>query len=191
MRLFVALDLPGHVGEALVDFIARLKPLCRGARWVQPEGMHVTLKFIGHAIADADAEKFAAVRAALASVKSAAPVDIRYLGTGFFPDARRPSVFWCGIQASASLEPLVADIEEALEPLGIAPEARAFVPHLTLARFKTPEGVSALARAAEEFAQRDFGSASESEFHLFESKLKPGGAEHRKIESFAFLKQAA
>jgi RNA 2',3'-cyclic 3'-phosphodiesterase len=191
MRLFVALELPGDLRETLVDFIVRLKPLCRGARWVRPEGMHVTLKFIGHAIADADAEKFAAARAALATIKSAAPVDVRYRGTGFFPNARRPSVFWCGMQASANLVPLVADIEQALERLGIPREARAFVPHLTLARFKTPEGVSALARAAEEFAERDFGSASESEFHLFKSKLKPSGAEHRKIESYAFVKQAA
>jgi RNA 2',3'-cyclic 3'-phosphodiesterase len=191
MRLFVALELPGDVREALVALIAGLKPLCRAARWVRPEGMHVTLKFIGHAIADADAEKFAAATAALATVKSAAPVDMRYRGVGFFPNARRPNVFWCGIQASPNLAPLLADIEQALEPLGIPCETRAFVPHLTVARFKTPEGVRALARATEEFAEKDFGSARETAFHLFESELKPGGAEYRKIESFAFQRPAA
>jgi 2'-5' RNA ligase len=191
MRLFVALELPGDVREALVDSVARLKPLCRQARWVRPEGIHVTLKFIGHAIADADAEKFAAARAALATVKSAAPVDVCCHGIGFFPSARRPSVFWCGIQASANLAPLVADIEQALEPLGIPREARPFVPHLTLARFRTSEGVSALTAAAEEFAERDFGSARQTEFHLFESKRAPGGAEHLKIESYAFVRPAA
>jgi 2'-5' RNA ligase len=191
MRLFVALELPGEVREALADLTARLKPLCRAAKWANPEGMHMTLKFIGHAIADADAEKFAAARMALATVESDAPVDIRYRGIGFFPDARGPNVFWCGVLASPNLAPLVADIEKALVPLGIPAESRAFVPHLTLARFKTSEGVAALVRAAEEFAEREFGSSRETQFHLFESKLKPGGAEHRKIESYAFVRQAA
>lgn len=187
MRLFVALDLPGDVREALVELIARLKPLCRAARWARPEGMHVTLKFIGHAIADGDAEKLAATRAALAGVRSGEPVEIRYRGIGFFPDARRPRVVWCGVEASANLAPLAADIEHALEPLGIPREERAFVPHLTLARFKSPEGVPPLARAAAEFARHDFGFARETEFHLFESSLKPGGAEYRKLASYSFV----
>jgi 2'-5' RNA ligase len=191
MRLFVALELPGDVRAGLVDLIAQQKPLCRAASWARPEGMHVTLKFIGHAIADADAGKLAATRTALATVKSAAPVDIRYRGIGFFPNARRPRVMWCGIEASANLATLAADIERSLEPLGIPGEERAFVPHLTLARFKSPEGVSALAKKSEDFSGHDFGCARETEFHLFESKLKPGGAEYRKIESYSFVRTAA
>jgi len=139
MRLFVAFDLPGEVRTALGEPIARLKPLCRAARWARPEGMHVTLKFIGHAIADGDTEKLDATRAALAAVQSSEPVEIRYRGIGFFPDARRPRVVWCGVEASANLAKLAADIESRLEPLGIPRETRAFVPHLTLARFKSPE----------------------------------------------------
>jgi RNA 2',3'-cyclic 3'-phosphodiesterase len=188
VRLFVALDLPGEVRQALGDLIARLKPLCRAARWVRPEAMHVTLKFIGHAIADGDAEKLTAARAALTTVRSGQPVEIRYRGVGFFPDARRPRVVWCGVEPSANLALLAADMERALEPLGIPGEKRAFVPHLTLARFKSHEGVNALVRADAEFTQREFGSARETEFYLFESKLKPGGAEYRKLESYSFVK---
>jgi 2'-5' RNA ligase len=191
VRLFVALEIPAGVRSELENLIARVKPLCRAARWARLEGMHVTLKFIGHEIADSDAEKFAAARAALATVKSTAAVDIQYRGIGFFPDARRPRVVWCGVHASANLAPLAGDIQEALAPLGIAPEDRAFVPHLTLARFKSPDGLSALAREAEKFAETEFGSAQEKQFHLFESKLKPGGAAYRKIESFSFVKAAA
>ena len=151
----------------------------------------MTLKFIGHAIADGDAKKLDATRAALAAVKSGEPVEMRYRGVGFFPDARRPRVVWCGVEASANLAQLASDIERALEPLGIPREDRAFVPHLTLARFKSPDGVDALVRSAAEFAKRDFGSARETEFHLFESMLKPGGAEHRKIESYSFVTAGA
>jgi 2'-5' RNA ligase len=188
MRLFAALDVPGSVRAGLVDLIARCKPRCRAVNWARPEGMHVTLKFIGHAIADADAGKLAAARAALRGVASDAPVDLRYRGIGFFPTARRPRVLWCGIEASPNLAPLAAAIERLLEPLGIPREERAFVPHLTLARFKSPETASAFARELEEFAECDFGSSRETQFHLFESRLNPSGAEYRKIESYPFLR---
>jgi len=191
MRLFVAFDLPGEVRNALGDLIARLKPLCRAARWARPEGMHVTLKFIGHAIADGDTEKLGSARAALAAAQSSEPVEIRYRGVGFFSDARRPRVVWCGVEASANLAKLAADIERGLEPLGIPRETHAFVPHLTLARLKSPEGVDALVRSVAEFAERDFGSARETVFHLFESLLKPGGAEYRKIETYSFVRNSA
>jgi RNA 2',3'-cyclic 3'-phosphodiesterase len=187
MRLFVALDLPDDVREALRELNVKLKPLCRSARWVRPEGMHVTLKFIGHAIVDGDAEKLAATRASLAAVRSGEPVEIRYRGVGFFPDARRPRVVWCGVQASANLAQLAADIEHGLEPLGIPAEKHAFVPHLTLARFKSEEKIDALVRSIAESAARDFGSARETEFHLFESIPKPDGSEYKKIESYRFL----
>src|SRR5262249_13804031 len=84
MRLFVALHLPGDVRSAMVELIARLKPTCRAAKWARPDGMHVTLKFIGSAVADGDSAGLAAVRGALATVKSGEPVEIRYRGTGFF-----------------------------------------------------------------------------------------------------------
>jgi 2'-5' RNA ligase len=187
MRLFVAFDLPDEVRSALRGLIDRMKPICRSARWARPEGMHVTLKFIGHAIADGDTEKLGAARAALAAVQSSEPVDIRFHGVGFFPDARRPRVFWCGVETSANLAKVAADIERGLEPLGIPRESRAFVPHLTLARFKSPEGVDALVSSAAEWASHDFGSARETEFHLFESVLNSSGAEYRKIESYSFV----
>ena len=190
MRLFVALESPDNVRAALIDLVARLKPLCRSASWVRPEGMHVTLKFIGHAIADGDSQKLAAARAALAAVQSAAPVDLLFRGIGFFPNARRPRVAWCGIQASTNLVPLAADVERALEPLGIPRESRALVPHLTLARFKIPPGGDALVREAENFAGHEFGSTRETQFHLFESRLKPGGAEYAKIQSFRFVRES-
>ena len=198
MRLFVALDLRDDVRRALGDLMTKLKPLSPDARWVRPEGMHVTLKFIGHAVETGDAAKLDAVRAALAAVRSGRPVEMNFRGVGFFPSAARPRVVWCGVQASENLAPLAADIDRALEPLGISREDRAFVPHLTLARFKPARpgkhnpsnrgGGEALQSAAAEMAERDFGSAREMEFHLFESITKPGGSEYRKVESYLFVK---
>jgi RNA 2',3'-cyclic 3'-phosphodiesterase len=198
MRLFVALDLREHVQRSLGDLIAKLRPLSPDARWVRPEGMHVTLKFIGHAVETGDTEKLDAVLAALEAVRSDRPVEMNFRGVGFFPNAQRPQVVWCGVRASENLAPLAADIDRALEPLGISREDRAFVPHLTLARFKPARpgkhsrsnrtNGGALQSAAAEMAERDFGSARETEFHLFESITKPGGSEYLKLETYSFVK---
>ena len=191
MRLFVALDLPEAVRRSLADVIEHLKPKCREARWVRPESMHLTLKFIGHAIADGDTQKLSELRASLATVHSDEPIQLRFRGVSFFPSERRPRVVWCGIQATPNLAQIAAEIDRVLEPLGIPREKRAFVPHLTLARIDPPRRVDALARAAEELHSADFGSARESEFFLFESKLKPSGAEYTKIAAYPFVKAAA
>ena len=191
MRLFAALDLPDALRHSLVDAIEQLKPKCREARWVRPESMHLTLKFIGHAIADGDTQKLDELRTALATVRSDQPIEIRFSGLGFFPNERRPRVVWCGIKASLNLARIAAEIDRVLEPLGIPREKRDFVPHLTLARIDPPRRVDALARAAAEQQSADFGSARESEFFLFESKLRPSGPVYTKIESYRFAKVAA
>lgn len=187
VRLFVALDLPDTVCDALRQAIANLLPLAKDARWTPPEGMHVTLKFIGNV----DGERVNPISRALAAAGSGAPVEIKIRGLGFFPDERRPRVLWCGIDASPNLAPLAAEIERLLEPLGIAREERPFTPHLTLARLKDPYGVGRLVGAADNLKSRDFGSARATEFHLYESFTKPSGAEYRKIQSYAFVKGAA
>src|SRR5690242_19222354 len=164
MRLFVALALRDDVRRALGDLMAKLKPLSPDARWVRPEGMHVTLKFIGHAVQTGDAEKLEAVRAALAGVRSDRAVDMNFRGVGFFPNGQHPRVVWCGVQASENLALLATDIDRVLEPVGISREVRAFVPHLTLARFKPAHpgkrsrsnraGGESLQSAAAEMAER-------------------------------------
>lgn len=186
MRLFVALDFPEKVRDALRDLIAQLKPLCRAARWVRPEGMHVTLKFIGEVRPD----KVEPIKAALSPIRSSQPVEMQFRGLGFFPNDRRPRVVWCGVEASRNLAGLAAHIEGALQPLDLAPETREFVPHLTLARFPSHEGVNEVVRAANERKSYDFGSARETDFHLFESVLGHSGAEYRRLATYAFVKRS-
>ncbi|MGA8221368.1 MAG: RNA 2',3'-cyclic phosphodiesterase [Candidatus Acidiferrales bacterium] len=191
MRLFVALELPDAVRHSLRELIARLKPECRGAKWVRPEAMHVTLKFIG----EVDAARLESICAALAEVHSAQPLDINFRAVGFFPNERRPRVLWCGVNASANFAEVAAGVERALVPLGIAAESREFVPHLTLARFRA-EGnalrdLEKLVRAAGELKSYDFGESRETEFHLIESLLKPTGAEYKRQRTFPIAKGPA
>jgi 2'-5' RNA ligase len=193
VRLFVALEIPAAVREKLAALIEELRAVeaeaaaKKNARWVRPENLHVTLKFIGNV----DASKLDGIRAALGSVSSEGAVELRFRGLGFFPNERRPRVFWAGIEASRNLAALATEIDGAMEKVGIARETRAFAPHLTLARFDPPGISDKLRAAAQENATRDFGEQRTGEFHLFESKTRPGGAEYTRLASFPFAKAEA
>lgn len=180
MRLFVALEVPQSVRGALASLMAKLRPLAPAARWVRPENIHVTLKFIGAA----PPAQLRPICDALAEVHLSAPLRISFPGLGFFPDDRRPRVFWAGIHADNGLAALAASIEGALEPLGIARESRDFKPHLTLARFPEPHPAPKLAEAVASLRDVEFGDSVSAEFHLFESRLKPGGAEYARLATF-------
>lgn len=187
MRLFVALNLSDGVRRALTGLIAKLKPKSSGARWINAENLHVTLKFIGHV----ENDRLRPIQEALTTIHSPQVIDLQYRGIGFFPNERHPRVVWCGVAASPNLAALAADIDRVLEPLGIESEGRPYTPHLTLARVKTEEGVVDLVRAANEMNSYDFGEAHESNFHLYESLLKPSGAQYNRLASYSILGESA
>jgi RNA 2',3'-cyclic 3'-phosphodiesterase len=191
VRLFVALEIPAAVRDNLSAFLRELRELSarvadKRPRWVRPENLHLTLKFIG----EADAAKLESIRAALAMVRSNAPVELRFRGLGFFPNEKHARVFWVGLNPSPNLAALAGDIDVALATLGIARENRPFVPHLTLARFQPPGLHEKLRAAIQSAAMREFGSFQTSELHLIESNTKPSGAEHTHVASFSFVTEA-
>jgi 2'-5' RNA ligase len=182
MRLFVALDIPDNIRQALGTTVRKLRAACPDARWARIDGLHVTLKFIG----ETPGEKLEPIKAALATVRAAAPIALQFRGAGFFPDARRPRVLWVGIVTGADLVALAAAVENSLAALGIARESRAFSPHLTLARFDHPRGLAALHAAIEAAGPLEFGATTAKEFHLYQSVLKRGGAEYTRLATFSF-----
>src|SRR5438128_7706789 len=179
MQLFVALEVPAEVRENLASLLQSFRAVSPQIRWVRPENLHVTLKFIG----EVPQTKLAEIRSALASVRSAQSVTLDFRGLGFFPNEKKPRVFWAGIAASSNLKTLAADIEGAMEKCGIAREKRDFSPHLTLARLERPLP-EALRKAIAENARREFGPLRTGEFHLVQSKLKPSGAEYTTLKTF-------
>jgi RNA 2',3'-cyclic 3'-phosphodiesterase len=182
VRLFVALDIPAEVRRAIGEMIARLRDVARGARWVRAEAVHVTLKFIG----EMPAERVAAIQEALREARVAEPVEALFRGAGFFPNERHPRVFWAGIEASPNLAELAGSVDARLSKLGIAAETREFRPHLTLARFKSEDGLARLREEIKKLEPFDFGSMRASEFYLFQSELGRGGAKYTKLANFPF-----
>jgi len=180
VRVFVALDIPEAVCAAISDLAVKLRPVCRNARWVRIENAHVTLKFIG----EVPLEKVEPIKAVLAPIRLHNPIEMKFRNVGFFPDERRPRVFWAGIEAGAALGELAAAVETALEPLGIAREQRAFSPHLTLARFESQHRLDRLRDAIAAAGPLEFGRTVAKEFHLYQSVLKRAGAEYTRLATY-------
>src|SRR5260370_16893865 len=98
MRVFIALDIPGEIRARITDFLERARPYAPEARWARPEGLHVTLKFVGE-VSDARVQE---IKSALAALK-AEPFAINFSGPGFFPSPKSPRVFWIGVLVAQPL----------------------------------------------------------------------------------------
>lgn len=127
LRLFVALDLPADVRQRL----AGLGGGVPGARWTEPEAMHLTLRFIGEVPEDQAAE----IDVALAGVTAPA-FGLVLDGVGVFGSGRNARVLWAGVERNEALAHLQAKVESALVRAGLPAEERRFSPHVTLARLK-------------------------------------------------------
>lgn len=180
MRAFIAIDLPDPLRAALGEAQQAFRSACRDARWTRPEGIHLTLKFLGE-ISDAQTKQ---VVEALARIGPIEPFTVEVKGFGFFPQAHRPRVFWAGVEAPPALAELATQVESHMEKVGFAREDRPFSPHLTLARFQVPRPQPELEAAIATRAATSLGKFEAAEFFLFESKLSPQGAQYRKVMRF-------
>ena len=189
MRLFVGLDIPQSIRDAIAAYVDDMRRIAPDVKWVRPESYHVTLKFIGEWKRDVRE-----VISALEKVEGP-PVAIAFRKSGFFPNDRSPRVFWVGIEADSNLVPLARKVDRACSALGIESEDREFSPHLTLARSgsgsprpkhdePTTLGMKRLAERIAGIPAPEFGTMHATEFFLYESKLSAGGARYSKLKAF-------
>lgn len=190
MRLFVALDIEPAIHAEIARFLATLKARVSEVRWVRPESLHVTLKFIGEVRED----KAAQIKKALADVRTPSPT-ITFAGTGFFPNPKSPRVFWVGVQADDKLAELARSVDEVTREFGIEAEKQAYRAHLTLARSgsgsprprpgdRVEPKFQRVQQVLETMPEAEFGTMTAREFYLYESKLGPGGAKYTKIQGY-------
>ena len=183
MRLFTALDLPAELVGELDRFVALLKPTAKIA-WSKPANLHVTTKFIG----EWPEERLDELKDALSAIPPRDAIAAHVRRVGFFPNARSPRNFWCGIEAPR-IEKLAGDTDGSLAKLGIETEKRAYSPHLTLARIKERVDVEPLQKAiAAETARTslDFGKFEARSFFLYLSRMQSGGSVYTKLAEFPF-----
>ena len=160
------------------DVQRALRPLTNTARWVAPESIHITLKFIG----EVPEKRVDDIDAALAGL-TWKPFTVTVRGVGFFPGTRSPRVFWAGMEAP-TMQRLAEQLDRRMENLGFEKEKRAFRPHITLARARDTRIESSLVTAAAQYEEHDFGSFAVDRVFLFKSTLKPSGAVHEKLKEY-------
>jgi 2'-5' RNA ligase len=193
MRLFIALDIDDAIRERIAHFMDGVQEFVPDARWVKPESLHVTLKFIGEQPEPAVEQ----VKLALGTISGNA-AEIQFRGYGFFPTAKSARVFWIGMEAGPQLAALATLVDDKMAALGIPKEARVFSPHLTLARGPGGSGTPrwrqgdgpnrAFERLREKLAALpgpEFGTMTAREFFLYQSQLSPKGSKYTKLARFA------
>lgn len=173
MRTFVAIELDAPLVRALAEARAHLEAAGAPVRWVAPEKVHVTVKFLGEIPADA-AGRAAEILAEHA--RATEPFDLDVEGVGPFPNPRRPRVVAAKLrEIPAPLQRVAAALDGAYAELGVAADGRPFHAHLTLGRIRRPGGLGRLYQAMGDLAGRTFGRLHVDHLTLIESVLGPGG----------------
>jgi len=185
IRSFIAVELPAEIKIALAKMQARLK---RGGgeriKWVDPDIMHLTLKFLGNI----DSALTGTITAALGEAcRGIGPFPIEIGGPGVFPNARRVQVVWVGLKGEVEkLGRLQKNIDTVLTPLGFTAENRPFTPHLTLARVREeagPEERQSLGQLVTATVPEDGGLFKVDAVHLMRSQLTRNGPIYTRISS--------
>ena len=184
-RLFFAVPVSDEVRAGIVEIQRQLAPALRGmVKWVEPENLHVTLKFIGNVPAHV-VDKIRQIGEAAAAI--ACPVELVAEGFGAFPSLRRPRVLWVGLGGDVEpLAVLAGELDRRLAEAGIAqPENRPFTAHITLGRMRRGARPPDLSEMASRLERVRLGLAPCSEFVLMRSHLKPTGPVYEVVQTFA------
>ncbi len=176
MRLFIAINLPPDLRQRLWEAADPLRTAGYPVRWVAPDGIHLTLKFLGEVKPAREAEIVAGVGAA---VQGAKRFDLPVGGFGAFPSVSRPRVVWAGCEPVPPLELLQHRVEQEMERLGFPVEGRAFHPHVTLGRVQRDARASAFQDLEGRIGALEFtGETIVESVDLMESQLARDGARY-------------
>lgn len=187
LRLFIAIELPETIHANIAHAMATLQKATprHAIRWVPPENLHLTLKFLGTTPED----QIENVGQALGKAIEGQPaflVDIE--GSGCFPDYRRPRVIWLGLKdSSMQLSPLRNAVEALVAPLGFPTDVRPFSPHLTLGRVKDRTSFETLAQIGKGVQNQHIGHIASWPCHavsLMQSDLQPSGAVYTQLAHY-------
>jgi 2'-5' RNA ligase len=186
LRTFIAIELEEPLRVAVGQVQAQLKRQMPpgSVRWVAPEAMHLTLKFLG----DTSTSRIRAIVDALTNACAGfPPFTLTLAGRGCFPNVRRPQVVWVGIHDSGRMLARMQDsVEKHVAPLGWPREPRGFTPHLTLGRVVRDASAETAAHVGEAVTQsvvETIGAQVVSAVHLIQSDLRPSGPVYKNLAS--------
>ncbi|MDI6784359.1 MAG: RNA 2',3'-cyclic phosphodiesterase [bacterium] len=174
IRTFIAIALPDEIHHNLAEFQNSLKKHQADISWVKPENIHLTLQFLS----EIHPNLVDKVGHCLEEVVPAYPsFTFEIAGTGVFPNPKRARVLWIGItQGKEQVNQLQSAIEKSLDKLNIPKEDRAFHPHLTLGRVRSPKNLDTVVSDLLNQPKLSPGTVTVTQVTLFSSKLSPAGA---------------
>jgi 2'-5' RNA ligase len=175
MRTFIAIELDDDIRQSLGDVQRSVPVLDRAVRWVRPDSIHLTLKFLGDIVPEAVPRVAEAMETACMGI---GPFRFQVKGFGCFPGPWNPRVFWAGIEPDGNeLKTLQRNIESEMQKIGMKKEKRPFRPHLTLARIRARIGAFPLPEEGGTGGEPDIiGEQDVTRIVLFQSELLPEGA---------------
>jgi len=183
IRAFIAIELPREIRDQLYEIQTKIRKTLSSSRisWVKSDNIHLTLKFLG----DITQDQVSLIDESCDFIRRAPVFDIRLSQFGFFPNAGKPRVIWCGYDADRRLSEIQKQLDEKLSSIGFSSEEKQFTPHLTLARVKEipKEQVKALSTAAKEI--QIAASHPVHEITLFQSTLSPSGSIYTPLRKFS------
>jgi len=176
MRTFIAIELDRPIQARLGELQRSLQPTCLGLRWVRPEMIHLTVRFLGE-ISDRQIEPISRVLQRLA--ETFPPIEIEYAGVGTFPEHGPVRVVWVGVHdCEGNLARYHAACDSALAELGIPSEGRAFTPHLTVARNKELRRSAQIRQALAAHVGYSAERQTAEDIVLFASRLDRDGPQY-------------
>jgi RNA 2',3'-cyclic 3'-phosphodiesterase len=179
IRTFIAIELPEKIIYAIRKVQEEIKSYGLKIRWVHPDNIHLTLKFLGD-IKEADTEKVA--KAVSESVTGYPPMSLAVKGIGVFPGIKNPRVLWLGISKQLDLlTALQRTLDEKLEAMGFPKEKRPFRGHLTLGRIKSIIDPKTLHDVLKEFIRFESESFFADRIIVYKSDLKSSGPVYTKL----------
>ncbi len=180
MRTFIAVGISSEVREKIAQIQAEFRKGDPDVKWVEPENLHITLRFLGEVSEDKLSGVIEKIRLATAGISN---FRAHIFGLGGFPNLKSPRVVWVGVgEGKEELKNLSERIEENLSYLGFAKEKRGFSAHLTIGRVRSPRKREKLVKKIEELERHDVGEFSVDRVLVMESQLSSKGPTYRIIE---------
>lgn len=178
MRAFIAIDLSPEIKASLRSLVQICRQTKAEIKWVGENSFHLTLKFLGEI---KESQVPSILKIMEIEAKKSRPFLLECRSTGFFPDKGTPRVLWVGVEATSELKDLQRRLEISLQTIGFPLEERGFHPHLTIGRVKSNRQLGAVLQQLEKYRDKSFGQMEVKAITLFESFLRPSGAEYRPI----------
>lgn len=179
MRTFIAIEIPENIKQQMSEIQGRLKDTGIDASWPRPEGIHLTLKFLGE-IPESQAPDIK--NGLVSAVKGTGEFRIEIAGAGAFPNPRNARVVWLGLSGEVEkLNRLQAAVEDAMVRIGFEREDRPFKPHLTLARIKYIRSKERWLTALEQVKDIKLTGFDATAVSVMKSELKPTGAVYMEL----------